>query len=408
MTITMNDEAVTTVDELADIVLLGKGIAFEGKERTEIYAWIEAVLGKFGYFGETKKNRGIVKRYLIMMTGYGEEQVDKLIRRKKITGVVRPMRRTQHTFPVIYTPSDIALMAEVDRAESYRNGRAMKKTLKDMRETYADARFERLADISVSHIYRLRGTKIYQSHTLHHSKTNPVTTPIGTRKKPEPFGRPGFIRVDSVHQGDQDKEKGVYHINLVDEVTQWEVASAVEAISEHFLLPALEAAFEQFPFIILNFHSDNGSEYINYTVSRLLQKMKAEQTKSRSRTTNDNALVEGKNASVIRKHMGHAHIPRGNAKAIELFYRGYFNPYVAYHRQCAFADEVVDAKGKARKNYETYLTPCEKLLSIPNVETFLKPGVTEESLQRIRMAETHLAAAKKMQEEKYKLFKAMV
>ena len=408
MTITMNDEGIVTVAQLEEVVGLGAGVEFEGKERNEIYAWVETTLTRFRYFGETKKNRGIVKRYLILMTGYSEEQVDKLIRKKKEAGVVRAMRRTQHAFPKTYTVEDIALLAEVDAAESFRNGNAARKTLRDMYEVYGDRRFKRLANISTSHLYRLRGTKIYQSRALHYEKTKPTSIPIGIRKKPEPFGKPGFLRVDSVHQGDLDKEKGVYHINLVDEVTQWEILVCVEGISEYFLLPALKEALASFPFRILNFHSDNGSEYINHTVAKLLQALLAEQTKSRSRTTNDNALVEAKNAAVVRRHMGYHHIPKRHAKAINAFYREWFNPYLAHHRQCAFADDVVDAKGKVRKIYRTYFTPCEKLLTLEGVSQYLKPGITTEALRATTVAETHLAAAKKMQAEKYKLFKGMI
>ena len=98
---------------------------------------------------------------------------------------------------------------------------------------------------------------------LNYQKTHPVKVNIGIRKKPAPYGKPGYLRVDSVHQGDLDKEKGVYHINLVDEVTQWEIVGCVEGISEHFLAPLLEVLLKLFPFKILGFHSDNGSEYIN-------------------------------------------------------------------------------------------------------------------------------------------------
>jgi len=408
MTITMNDREVTSVIQLAELIRLGNAVEFGKKDRVETYAWIEDVLMRFRYFGETKKNKGTIKDWIVKLTGYSGAQVDKLIRKKKDTGKIFLARRTQHTFPKIYTVEDIALLAEVDAAESFRNGNAAKKTLRDMYERYGDPRFERLARISVSRLYDLRGTKIYQSRTLHYEKTKPVAIPIGVRKKPEPFGKPGFLRVDSVHQGDQDKKKGVYHINLVDEVTQWEIVVCVEGISEYFLLPALEEALASFPFKILNFHSDNGSEYINYTVARLLEKLRASQTKSRSRQTNDNALVEGKNGSVVRKYMGYHHIPKKHAKAISGFYRTWFNPYLNYHRSCAFADETIDARGKVRKIYRTYLTPCEKLLSLENADQYLKPGVTGDSIHAAMMAETHLAAAKRMQDEKYKLFKAMV
>ena len=110
--------------------------------------------------------------------------------------------------------------------------------------------------------------------------------------------------------------KGVYFINLVDEVTQWEVVACVPDISELFLEPVLEACLSTFPFRVLGFHSDNGGEYINKIVARLLKKLLIDQTKSRARRTNDNALVEGKNGAVVRRHFGHGHIPKKHAEAI--------------------------------------------------------------------------------------------
>ena len=80
---------------------------------------------------------------------------------------------------------------------------------------------------------------------------------IGERRKPDPKGKPGMIRIDTVHQGDLDGQKGVYHINAVDEVTQFEIIGAVEGISERFLIPLLTELLEQFPFTIQGFHSDN-------------------------------------------------------------------------------------------------------------------------------------------------------
>jgi hypothetical protein len=338
------------------------------------------------------------------MTGYSDAQVDRLILRKKQFGRIVKCERTQPTFPRIYTTDDVALLVEVDNAEQRRTGGALKKTLEDMQSIYGDSRFERLAKISVSHIYNLRSTRQYESGTLTYTKTNTVSVSIGMRMKPRPLGQPGFIRVDSVHQGDRDKEKGVYHINLVDEVTQTEIVVTVEGISEYFLLPALEDALTQFPFVIINFHSDNGSEYLNKTVARLLNKLMIDQTKSRSRKTNDNALVEGKNASVVRKHFGRSHIPRKYAPLMNVFNRTYLNPYLFFHRQCAFADEEIDSKGKIKKVYRTYLTPCEKLCSIPNVQKYLREGVTTETLKAQMITDTHLASAQKMQKAKQHLF----
>lgn len=404
MTLGMNDDNVVSIAQLREFLKLSQGAKFSSVSREETYEWIGKTLGKFRYFSESRKNRGVVKTYIRTMTGYSETQVDRLIARKRKTGRVVVRKRTQPIFECVYTAEDVALIAEVDNAEGRRTGGALRKTFADMFHVYGDKRFQRLSKISVSHLYNLRGTKVYQSRSQTYTKTSTVSVDIGIRKKPRPEGKPGFLRVDSVHQGDLDKQKGVYHINLVDEVTQDEIVVTVEGISEEFLRPALEEALATFPFVIRGFHSDNGSEYLNKVVARLLQKLLIEQTKSRSRRTNDNALVEGKNGAVVRKHFGYMHIPRKYAGLMNEFNRTHLNPYLFFHRQCAFADEIVDDRGKIRKVYKTYQSPCEKLLSILNVEQYLKPDITKESLRVRMMAQTHLAAAQEMQKAKKQLF----
>ncbi len=159
--------------------------------------------------------------------------------------------------------------------------------------------FERLAGISVSHLYNLRQSAPYGKHAAVFEPTRPNPVSIAERRRPDPQGRPGFLRVDTVHQGDWDGAKGVYHINAVDTVTQWQVVGCVSKISEQFLIPVLEAMLQQFPFGILGFHSDNGSEFINRRVAELLEKLLIEFTKSRASRTQDNALVEGKNGAPL-------------------------------------------------------------------------------------------------------------
>lgn len=404
MIIDMNDDNVMSIAQLREFLKLSNSAKFNSTESDEAYRWIDRALVKFRYRSLRKKDKGIVKKYLMAMTGYSETQIDRLIARKKTWKRVAKKKRTQPTFTRIYTPEDVALLLEVDNAEGRRTGGALKKTFFDMFHLYKDDRFKRLANISIAHIYNLRGTRVYESGSLTYTKTNPTKVDIGIRKKPNPRGKPGFLRVDSVHQGDLDKEKGVYHINLVDEVTQTEVVVTVEGISEHFLIPALEDAIAQFPFRILGFHSDNGSEYLNKRAAELLNKLMIEQTKSRPRHTNDNPHVEGKNNFVVRKTYGYSHIPKKYASLINEFNREHLNPYLFFHRQCAFADDVIDERGKIKKVYKTYLTPCEKVLSIEKVEQYLKDGVTIDSLKKKMMEKTHLAAAKQMQTAKDALF----
>jgi len=233
-----------------------------------------------------------------------------------------------------------------------------------------------------------------------------VQTPIGERRKPEPCGAPGFLRVDSVHQGDCNGEKGVYHINPVDEVTQWQVPVAVENLQERCVEPALDEMFPLFPFTIGNFHSDNGGEYINEIVHQFLKRWKVKQTKSRPRHSNDNGLAETKNGAVIRKHMTHFHIPQPFAARINKFYREHLIPYLNFHRPCAFPKVEVLPNGKKNVTYpkEQYMTPYEKLKSLPHWQQYLRPGVTPEMLEEQARMKTPNQAARDMQKAKQELF----
>jgi transposase InsO family protein len=236
------------------------------------------------------------------------------------------------------------------------------------------------------------------------TKTRPTPVSIGERRKPEPGGRPGYLRVDTVHQGDLDGVKGVYHINLVDEVTQWEVVGAVERISENYLEPLLRRLLKQFPFRILGFHSDNGSEFINHSVAEMLNKLLIEQTKSRPRKSNDNGLVESKNGGVIRRHMGFDHIASEHAEPINAFYEEYFNPYLNYHRPCAVPELRKDGKGKTVRTYKWYATPWEILRQLPGLGGCLTGDLTVEQLEKLAGTDSDTGAATKMRKAKQKLF----
>jgi len=245
------------------------------------------------------------------------------------------------------------------------------------------------------HLYNLRQSASYRRVAAVFEGTRPSGVSIAERRRPNPEGRPGFLRVDTVHQGDWEGAKGVYHINAVDTVTQWQVVGCASKISERFLLPVLEAMLHQFPFRILGFHSDNGSEFINHKVAELLEKLRAEFTKSRACRSQDNALVEGKNGAVIRKHIGYGHIGGEHAEALQKFYTAHLNPYLNYHRPCGFATLSFDGRGKRKRRYraEDYATPYEKLKSLPKAEQWLKPGIGFERLDSLaaRMSDTECA-----------------
>jgi hypothetical protein len=274
-----------------------------------------------------------------------------------------------------------------------------------MYEYYKDERFKRLSGISHGQIYNLRKSNVYTKYTLQYQHTKPVSiNEIGIREKPSPNGQ-GYLRVDSVHGGDLNNTKGVYYINLVDELTQWEVVVCVEGISERYLKDIWNNILSNFPFVIQQFHSDNGSEFINKIVSDLLNKLNIRQSKSRPRHSNDNGLVESKNGWIIRKHFGYAYVDSSKTPLINKYLHEYFNEFVNFHRPSAFPYRQDIGKGKIKIRYrrEDYKTPYEKLKEIdPNGEK-LKVGFGYDVLDRIALRMTDYEYVVKMKTEYQKL-----
>jgi transposase InsO family protein len=407
LTTSVHEAEKLSLDQIEAFLKASEEIRFQGETREQVYHWIEQLLRRQQYEQRGRKARGLLRRYVGKMTGLSRAQVTRLIGRYRWQREIQPVAYRRHRFPQRYTRADVELLATVDEAHETLSGPATRRILEREYHQYGRPKFERLASISVAHLYNLRQQPRYRERRLHYSKTKPTAVAIGERRRPDPQGQPGYLRVDTVHQGDQPSAKGVYHINAVDEVTQWQIVAATAHISEAWLEPVLAALLQQFPFRIRGFHSDNGSEFINQTVSRLLHKLLIEQTKSRPRHSNDNGLVETKNGAVIRKHMGYGYLEAAHAEPIQHFYVQHFNPYLNYHRPCAQAEVEVDEQGRKRCFYRRYQTPLETLLALSEPKPYLREGLTVAALQRIAAAVSDTEAAQRMQQAKRKLFEQL-
>jgi transposase InsO family protein len=398
-----------SLEAMVRLVSASQEIRFEAQDRQQLYDWVEEVLVGQQYTHLSKAARGLVRRYIEKMTGLSRAQVTRLIARYTASGRVQVTVYRRRRFAALYTRADIELLASVDAAHETLSGPATRRILEREVQVYGHQEYARLAGISVAHLYNLRHQQRYRERFLNYTRTRPTAVAIGERRKPQPQGQPGFLRLDTVHQGDPPNgaEKGVYHINAVDEVTQWQVAGSTPRISEAYLEPVLEHMLRQFPFRILGFHTDNGSEFINKTVAQLLEKLRVEQTKSRPRQSGDNGLVETKNNAVIRKHIGYGYIDASHADRINDFYQGYLNPYLNYHRPCAQADVEIDEKGRKRVRYKRYQTPLETLSLLHNPEQYLRHGLSMDALRRVAAAISDTDAARRMQQAKAKLFERL-
>ena len=374
----MNDSRLTNINQICSLL---KGtekldLSLRSADIGKKYHFIDQTVDRLGYQSLRKRDKRVVISYLKKLTGYKPAQLYRLVSRASSGTLVRKTyHRTKHHR--IYTPADIKLLEKTDELHLKLNSLATKEILRREVEVFGHKNYQTIAKVSRSHLNNLRKHPVYRNSYV--NPTKPSVVPIGITEEPENFGRPGSVRVDTVHQRD------VYHVNSVDEVTQWEVVVCVPNIAEKFMEAALEQIVDQCPFVIFNFHSDRGSEFVNRVASRLLNKLLIKQTKSRSRHPNDNALVETKNGAVIRKNMGWHHLDQGVSDLINEYYQKYFNFYLNYHRPSLFATRMVtDRKGRERKIYDEATIPYEKLKEISKLKkkSFLKPEVTFEQLDR--------------------------
>jgi transposase InsO family protein len=402
----MNDGQLQTVEQVRQFLEGSEAVEFRGLSVDGKYQWIEEVLVRFRYHHLKRAEKGVIRRYIGKVTGYSRSQVSRLIAEHKRTGRLKKTEYRRHRFPRKYTPSEIGLLARTDELHGWLSGPATRRVMERECEVYGHTEFWHISRISIAHLYNLRRSNTYRGIARRFTKTKPVVSRIGERARPDPKGQPGYIRIDTVHQGDLNGQKGVYHINAVDEVTQWEIVASVERISEAYLVPVMESMLAGFPFIIRGFHSDNGAEFVNKTIAVLLNKLLIRFTKSRPRHTNDNGLVESKNGSVVRKQLGYAYIPQRCAELINEFDRDFFNPYINFHRPCFFPVTVIDPKGKVRKTYpyEEVMTPYEKLKSLAEAENYLHPDISLERLEAIANQMSDNQFAERMVKARSNLF----
>jgi len=408
MIIKMNETKLATLEQIREFLAGTADVVFAiPADEPRLRVFVAAVLRRFRYDRRSKTERGVLFAYMQRLSGYSRQHLSRLIGQYRDTlSLDLASRASRTSFTRKYDAEDVRLLAETDSLHDTLSGPATKVLLTRAYGIFGDLRYARLAQLSVSHLYNLRASEPYCKQRVQWRGTRPSPVIIGIRKAPAPQGLPGYIRIDTVHQGDQDGMKGIYPVNAVDIITQWELVASVERISEAYMLPVIALLLEGFPFAVRGFHSDSGSEYVNHDIARMLEKLRVEFTRSRPRHTNDNALAESKNGAVIRKITGYSHIPQKHATAVNRFYTEAVNPYLNFHRPCYFAVDTIDAKGKIKKTYphSQIKTPWQRLQSIPNYALHLKPRITPQNLEQQASAMSDNEAAKRVQKSRRLLF----
>ena len=321
MIVTLQFERIRTIGQVAAFVEASEPVDFQPADRKGAYELVARILSRLGYYALDRPSKTRVKRFLSKTTGYSRAQITRLIRQHGKTGRVADRRdgNQGRPFERVYTPVDARLLARVGADLGQMSGLATRVVLHREFHVFGDARFERLAGISASHIYNLRGSRTYRTRRTVVVGTRAGSVAVGERRAPRPDGQPGFLRVDTVHQGDRD------------------------------------------------------------------------------------------GANVVRRFLGHEHIPRHFAPLVDAFAREYLSPYLNYHRPCLFASEREGANGRIRRVYRArdVCAPYEKLRSLPGAGSHVKPGVTFAGLDAEAHAISDLRAARALNAARNRLFQTI-
>ena len=237
MVIDMNVSSLDTIEQIRKFLNGTDEVAiYNSSDESTLRAFVTTVLKRYRYFSSAKGERGVLFAYMRRITGYSRQHLSRLVAQYRDTKTLKPGKRVNRTsFAHVYGPEDVALLAEIDALHDTLSGPATKVLLIRAATIFGESRYAWLSQISVSHLYNLRASEWYCKRRMVWQRTKPTQAAIAIRKAPAPQGLPGYIRIDTVHQGDQDGVKGVYHINAVDIVTQWELVASVERISEAYL-----------------------------------------------------------------------------------------------------------------------------------------------------------------------------
>src|SRR5271163_5122228 len=204
----MDDSEAGSLEQIRAFLAGSGEVRFAGQRREEVYGWVEQTLVRHHYASLGRTDKGLVRSYIARMTGRSRAQVTRWISAYAKTGRVKAAAYQRTKFPARYSATDVNLLAYVDQAHGNLSGPATRRILEREFSEYGQAAYQRLAAISVAHLYRLRNSGAYRKRNASYQPTRPTPIPIGQRKKPQPHGSPGYLRIDTVHQGDLTGTEG--------------------------------------------------------------------------------------------------------------------------------------------------------------------------------------------------------
>jgi hypothetical protein len=213
--------------------------------------------------------------------------------------------------------------------------------------------------------YRLHADKRRIRRRLY-GRTKPGTLlkhhiPIKTDRWETPA--PGFTEVDLVsHSGNSASGEFCHSLNLTDVHTTWTETRAVLGKGQEGVRQALEEMRQALPFPLQGIDSDNGSEFINDHLFRYCQAQRIQFTRGRPYKKDDNAHIEQKNWTHVRKLLGYARYDSPAAlEAINDLYRNELRLFQNLFLPSVKLEGKLRVGSRLRRRYQAPRTPFQRV-----------------------------------------------
>jgi hypothetical protein len=343
------------------------------------------------YARATKKERSLMLDEFVKTTGYHRKHAAAMLS-ERFVRKARPIRRVREA---IYTAADQKAVWQIaewfDQIGSKRLRAAMDVELPRLRtcghlqvsaETY-----RHLLVVSPSTLDRIRKLRRVPGRRVH-GGTKPGTL-LKTQVPIRTFAdwddkRVGFVEVDLV-QHDGGNPRGIFActLNMTDVCTGWTEMVAVRNKAQKHVFKALTLLRLRLPFPLLGVDSDNGSEFINDELIRYCAHEHLTFTRSRVNHKNDNAFVEQKNWSVVRRLVGYDRfdtLKQTDAmNRLYAVYREYVNFFLPVTK--LVSKQRCDNTSKVKKRYDDPKTPYQRVLDSPDVDVAVKRKLQQRYAQ---------------------------
>ena len=369
--------------------------------RTEV---LEAILGRYGEASKRDKTRmlnefvamvGCHRKHAVSLLGQSDESVERKIPRG---------RR-------IYDEAVRQALIVVWEASDRICGKRLKAALPSMVESLERHGHldldpgvrERLFSASASTMDRLLRPVREQAGSRRRLKRR---RKMGSRVPVRTFmdwnePSPGYLEIDLVAHGGGGVSRAFIHSLVATDVCSgWTEAVPLLAREQSLVVEGLEAISNAFPVPVRGIDSDNDSVFINETLVGYCEENEIEFTRSRAYRKNDQAWIEQKNGSVIRRFVGHERHSGAVAGQTMAHLYGAVRLYVNYFQPSFQLLTKSRNGGSVTKRYSKPATPCDRLLDRDDVSEETKLGLRKSRseldpvslLHTIRASQSALAA----------------